>query len=200
MVQVLCRRTKNNPALIGEAGVGKTSIVEVCCELIEIVSHLFIISPQGIAQRIVNGEVPEAMKNKRIVSLDISSIIAGTGVRGSFEERLQKILKDVKETNGNVCTSIIVHFQTILFIDEFHLIVGAGQAGEGGSDIANILKPYLARGEISCIGATTLDEYRNVHSKFLHSISSPWKKTLPSLVVSNPSSFKNQLSPTPLQF
>lgn len=132
-LEVLCRRTKNNPALIGEAGVGKTSIVE------------------GIAQRIVNGEVPEAMKNKRIVSLDISSIIAGTGVRGSFEERLQKILKDVKETNGN----------TILFIDEFHLIVGAGQAGEGGSDIANILKPYLARGEISCIGATTLDEYRN---------------------------------------
>ncbi|KAK8791894.1 hypothetical protein WA158_005271 [Blastocystis sp. Blastoise] len=134
-LEVLCRRTKNNPALIGEAGVGKTSIVE------------------GIAQRIVNGEVPEAMKNKRIISLDVSSIIADTGIRGSFEKKLQKILKDVKDTNGN----------TILFIDEIHLIVGAGQTGEGGSDIANIMKPYLARGEISCIGATTLDEYRNVY-------------------------------------
>ncbi len=129
VMQILSRRTKNNPALIGEPGVGKTAIVE------------------GLAQRIVSGDVPEQLQNKRLVSLDIGSLVAGTKYRGEFEERLKKIVNEVKETKA------------ILFIDELHTLVGAG-AAEGAVDAANILKPALSRGELQTIGATTLDEYR----------------------------------------
>jgi ATP-dependent Clp protease ATP-binding subunit ClpC len=130
VVQILSRRTKNNPALIGEPGVGKTAIVE------------------GLAQRIVAGEVPETLLGKRLLTLDIGSLVAGTKYRGEFEERLKKIIEEVK-TAGNC----------VMFIDELHTLVGAG-AAEGAVDAANILKPSLARGELQCIGATTLDEYR----------------------------------------
>ncbi len=129
VMQILSRRTKNNPALIGEPGVGKTAIVE------------------GLAQRIINGDVPEQLQNKRLVALDIGALVAGTKYRGEFEERLKKIVNEVKETRA------------ILFIDELHTLVGAG-AAEGAVDAANILKPALARGEMQTIGATTLDEYR----------------------------------------
>jgi ATP-dependent Clp protease ATP-binding subunit ClpC len=129
VMQILSRRTKNNPALIGEPGVGKTAIVE------------------GLAQRIVNGEVPEQLQGKRLVALDIGALVAGTKYRGEFEERLKKIVGEVKETGS------------ILFIDELHTLVGAG-AAEGAVDAANILKPALSRGELQTIGATTLDEYR----------------------------------------
>ncbi len=131
VMQVLSRRTKNNPVLIGEPGVGKTAIVE------------------GLAQRIAHGDVPETLKDKRLVTLDIGSLIAGSKYRGEFEDRLKAVLKEVTEAAGEV----------ILFIDELHTLVGAG-AGEGAVDAANMLKPALARGELRCIGATTLDEYR----------------------------------------
>jgi ATP-dependent Clp protease ATP-binding subunit ClpB len=131
VIQVLSRRTKNNPVLIGEPGVGKTAIVE------------------GLAQRIVRGDVPDGLKEKRVVGLDLGALVAGAKYRGEFEERLKAVLKEVTDSDGNI----------VLFIDELHTVVGAG-ASEGAMDASNLLKPMLARGELHCIGATTLDEYR----------------------------------------
>src|SRR5262249_27511794 len=127
VIQVLSRRTKNNPVLIGEPGVGKTAIAE------------------GLAQRIAAGDVPETLKDRRLIALDIGALIAGSKYRGEFEDRLKAVLREVAEAQG----------QVILFIDELHTIVGAG-AAEGAADAANMLKPALARGELRCIGATTL--------------------------------------------
>ncbi|GAB6098183.1 hypothetical protein JCM16358_00620 [Halanaerocella petrolearia] len=131
LMQVLSRRKKNNPVLIGEPGVGKTAIVE------------------GLARRIINGDVPKALRNKRVISLDMGSLVAGTKYRGEFEDRLKSVLKEIKKAEG----------QIILFIDEMHTLVGAG-ATQGAMDAANLLKPALARGELHCVGATTLEEYK----------------------------------------
>ena len=137
VLQILSRRTKNNPVLIGEPGVGKTAIAE------------------GLARRIVDGDVPESMKGKRLISLNIGTMLAGAKYRGEFEERLKAFIKEVSASNGEI----------ILFIDELHTLVGAGAGGEGGMDAANLLKPALARGELRTIGATTLDEYRKYIEK-----------------------------------
>ena len=137
VVQVLSRRTKNNPVLIGEPGVGKTSIVE------------------GLARRIVGGDVPESLKGKRLVSLDLGSMVAGAKYRGEFEERLKAVLEEIKSSDGEIIT----------FIDELHTLVGAGATGEGSMDAGNMIKPMLARGELRLVGATTLDEYRKYIEK-----------------------------------
>src|SRR5205823_8375607 len=131
VMQILARRTKNNPVLIGEPGVGKTAIVE------------------GLAQRIVSGDVPDVLKTKRLVALDLPALVAGAKYRGEFEDRLKAVLKEIADARG----------QIIVFIDELHTIVGAG-AAEGAIDAGNMLKPMLARGELRAVGATTLDEYR----------------------------------------
>lgn len=136
VIRILSRKTKNNPVLIGEPGVGKTAIVE------------------GLAQRIVRGDVPENLKDKTLFSLDMGSLIAGAKYRGEFEERLKAVLKEIKKSDG----------QIIMFIDEIHNIVGAGKT-EGSMDAGNLLKPMLARGELHLIGATTLDEYRQYMEK-----------------------------------
>ena len=136
VIQVLNRKTKNNPVLIGEPGVGKTAIVE------------------GLAQRIIRGDVPENLKNTKLISLDLGALVAGAKFRGEFEERLKSVLKEVEASNGEI----------VMFIDELHTVVGAG-ATEGSMDAGNILKPMLARGLLRCIGATTINEYRKYIEK-----------------------------------
>ncbi len=136
VIQILVRRTKNNPVLIGEPGVGKTAIVE------------------GLAQNIANDDVPEILKHKRLLLLDLGALVAGTRFRGEFEERLKSILEELQRSEG----------ENILFIDELHTVVGAGNA-QGALDASNMIKPALARGQLQCIGATTLDEYRQYIEK-----------------------------------
>ena len=135
-MQILNRRTKNNPVIIGEAGVGKTAIAE------------------GLAKRIIDGDVPDRLKDKKVMALDMGALVAGSKFRGEFEERLQGVMQEVKDSGGEI----------LLFIDELHTIVGAGKT-EGSADAGNMLKPMLARGELHCIGATTLDEHRNYIEK-----------------------------------
>ena len=136
-IQILNRRSKNNPVIIGEPGVGKTAIIE------------------GLAQRIVSGDVPESLKNDKIMALDLGAMLAGASYRGEFEERLKSVLKAIEEKSDDL----------ILFIDEIHTIMGAGGSSEGGADAGNLLKPMLARGGIRVIGATTIDEYRQYIEK-----------------------------------
>jgi ATP-dependent Clp protease ATP-binding subunit ClpB len=132
VIQILARRTKNNPVLVGEPGVGKTAIVE------------------GLARRIVQGDVPETLRDCRVIALDLAALLAGTQFRGEFEERLKSILKEVEDSKGGI----------VLFIDELHMLVGAGKTSDSTMDASNMLKPALARGDLRCIGATTLEEYR----------------------------------------
>ena len=157
--EILSRRTKNNPVLVGDAGVGKTAVVE------------------GLAQAIVNGDVPAAIKNKEIISIDISGLEAGTQYRGSFEENIQNMIKEVKDA-GNI----------ILFFDEIHQILGAGSTGgdSGSKGLADILKPALSRGELTVIGATTQDEYRNTILKMLRSLVVSTKLKLTLLLLKTP--------------
>lgn len=133
VIEILNRRTKNNPVLIGEAGVGKTAVVE------------------GLAQKIVDGDVPQKLMDKQVVRLDVASLVQGTGIRGQFEERMQQLISEIREAEN-----------IILFIDEVHEIVGAGTAGDGSMDAGNILKPALARGDLQMVGATTLNEFRTI--------------------------------------
>lgn len=148
ITRILSRKTKNNPVLIGEPGVGKTAIIE------------------GLAARIIKGDVPSSLKDKRIWELDMASLIAGAKYRGEFEERLKDVLNEIKKSEGEI----------IMFIDEIHMIVGSGKV-EGAMDTSNILKPMLARGEIKCIGATTLNEYRNT-LKVMEPLKEDFKKFL----------------------
>jgi ATP-dependent Clp protease ATP-binding subunit ClpB len=154
LIEILSRKTKNNPVLIGEPGVGKTAIVE------------------GFAQRIVNGDVPEQLKDKEIYELSLTSIMAGASFQGQFEERMNNIIKQVKESNGKI----------ILFIDEIHQLVGMGKSNGGSMDAANILKPMMARGEIKIIGATTLDEYRQYIEK-----DAALERRMQKIIVNEPS-------------
>src|SRR5690606_9122844 len=153
IIQILCRRTKNNPILLGEPGVGKTAIVE------------------GLAQRIVSDDVPELLKDKRLLSLDLAAIVAGTKYRGQFEERLKAIMQEIRRNRD-----------VLIFIDELHTLVGAG-AAEGAIDASNMLKPALSRGEIQCIGATTLEEYRKYIEK-----DGALERRFQSIIVNQPTS------------